>query len=181
MHGANARARLLLIRIGIDRQASRRNLCRPTAVTTKSLPLMSRSGTMRPARRHDLPCDRRRFRHDHCGNTAQAEQAAAQLSWLANCHILKLPEDRRHHRFTPRNRQARLILPNGYTVARRVIDFSQSGAAIAIPANPRSPASAAVTSGRTAGRMVRHIDEDFAVEFTRPQHPDFVEENVTDN
>jgi hypothetical protein len=35
-----------------------------------------------------------------------------------------------------------------------------------------------VTLGRTQARVVRHIDEGFAVEFTRLQHPDFLEENV---
>jgi hypothetical protein len=29
------------------------------------------------------------------------------------------------------------------------------------------------------GRVVRHIEDGFAVEFTRLQHPDSLEENVT--
>src|SRR6266550_90359 len=41
------------------------------------------------------------------------DKLAAQLTWLANRHILGLPEDRRHGRVTPRNPFARLILPNG--------------------------------------------------------------------
>ena len=60
------------------------------------------------------------------------DKLAAQLTWLANRHILNLPEDRRHGRFMPRKTMARLILPNGINVACRVIDLSQSGAAIAI-------------------------------------------------
>jgi hypothetical protein len=36
-----------------------------------------------------------------------------------------------------------------------------------------------VTIGKTAGRVVRHIEDGFAVEFTRLQHHDFIEENVT--
>ena len=35
-----------------------------------------------------------------------------------------------------------------------------------------------VTIGKTQGRVVRHIDG-FAIEFTRLQHSDFIEENVT--
>src|SRR6185312_2754497 len=54
------------------------------------------------------------------------DKLAAQLTWLANRHILNLPEDRRHGRFTPRNPLARLILPNGNNVACRVLDLSQS-------------------------------------------------------
>ena len=107
------------------------------------------------------------------------DKLAAQLTWLANRHILNLPEDRRHGRFTPRNPMARLILPNGNNVACRIIDLSQSGAAIAIAASLRPDVGSMVTLGKTPGRVVRHIDDGFAVEFTRLQHPDFVEDNVT--
>jgi len=107
------------------------------------------------------------------------DKLAAQLTWLANRQILNLPEDRRHGRFTPRNPLARLILPNGTNVACRVIDLSQSGAAISIAPELRPPVGAMVTVGKTQGRVVRHIENGFAIEFTRLQHPDFVEDNVT--
>ena len=107
------------------------------------------------------------------------DKLAAQLTWLANRHILNLPEDRRHGRFTPRNPMARLTLPNSKSVACRVIDLSQSGAAISISPDLRPPVGAAVTLGKTPGRVVRNLDDGFAVEFSRLQHPDFLEENVT--
>jgi hypothetical protein len=107
------------------------------------------------------------------------DKLAAQLTWLANRQILNLPEDRRHGRFTPRNTTARLILQNGTNVACRVIDLSASGAAVAIAPDLLPPVGAAVTIGKTAGRVVRHIDKGFAIEFQRLQHPDFIEENVT--
>jgi hypothetical protein len=107
------------------------------------------------------------------------DKLAAQLTWLANREILNLPEDRRHGRIVPRNPRARLILPNGTNVACRVIDMSLSGAAVAFPADQLPPIGSPVTLGKTTGRVVRHIDEGFAVEFTRMQHPDFLEESVT--
>jgi hypothetical protein len=107
------------------------------------------------------------------------DKLAAQLTWLANRHILNLPEDRRHGRFTPRNPLARLILPNGNNVACRVLDLSQSGAAIGVAPDLRPPVGAMVTIGKTPGRVVRHIEDGFAVEFTRLQHPDFLEENIS--
>ena len=107
------------------------------------------------------------------------DKLAAQLTWLANRHILNLPEDRRHGRFTPRNAMVRLILPNGNNVAARIIDLSQSGAAVAIGPDQLPPVGAMVMLGKTQGRVVRHIDEGFAIEFTRLQHPDFIEDNVT--
>src|SRR6516165_9024086 len=63
--------------------------------------------------------------------TRKRDKLAAQLTWLANRHILALPEDRRHGRIVPRNPFARLVLPNGINVSVRIIDVSQSGAGIA--------------------------------------------------
>src|SRR6202034_991295 len=64
------------------------------------------------------------------------DKLAAQLTWLANRHILGLPEDRRHGRIVPRNHIGRLILPNGLNLTCRVIDMSQSGAGIATDQRP---------------------------------------------
>lgn len=105
------------------------------------------------------------------------DKLAAQLTWLANRHILNLPEDRRHGRFTPKNPAARLILPSGLNVSCRVIDLSASGAALKTDQRPEI--GTLVTVGKTAGRVVRHLEEGIAVEFTRLQHADFVEDNVT--
>jgi len=107
------------------------------------------------------------------------DKLAAQLTWLANRHILNLPEDRRHGRFVPKNPVARLILPNGHNISCRVIDLSASGAAISISPDLRPEVGAMVTIGKSQGRVVRHIEGGFAVEFTRLQHTDFVEDNVT--
>ncbi len=105
------------------------------------------------------------------------DKLAAQLTWLANRHILGLPEDRRHGRITPRNPAGRLILANGHNIACRVIDISQSGAAIATDQRPEI--GAPITIGKTSGRVVRHLEDGIAIEFTRLQHSDFLEDDVT--
>ena len=105
------------------------------------------------------------------------DKLAAQLTWLANRHILGLPEDRRHGRIVPRNPVARLIMPNGVNLTCRLIDVSESGAGIA--SEERPPIGALVTLGKVQGRVVRHLEEGFAIEFTRLQHSDFLEDNVT--
>jgi PilZ domain len=104
------------------------------------------------------------------------DKLAAQLTWLANRQILGLPEDRRHGRITPRNPTGRLIMPNGVNLTCRIIDVSQSGAGIATDQRPAI--GALVTLGKVQGRVVRHLEDGFAIEFTRLQHPDFLEENV---
>jgi hypothetical protein len=105
------------------------------------------------------------------------DKLAAQLTWLANRGILGLPEDRRHGRIIPRNPMARLILANGVNLSCRVIDISQSGAAV--KSDQRPDIGALITIGKTPSRVVRHIEEGFAVKFIRLQHPDFLEENIT--
>ncbi len=104
------------------------------------------------------------------------DKLAAQLTWLANRHILNLPEDRRHGRVQPRNPMARLVMPNGINITCRIIDMSQSGAAITTKERP--PIGTIVSLGKVQGRVVRHLDDGFAIEFTRLQHPDFLEENI---
>jgi len=105
------------------------------------------------------------------------DKLAAQLTWLANRHILASPEDRRHGRIAPSNPMGRLIMPNGVNLTCRVIDVSQSGAGIAT--NERPPIGALVTLGKVPGRVVRYLEDGFAIEFTRLQHPDFLDDNVT--
>jgi len=108
--------------------------------------------------------------------TRKRDKLAAQLTWLANRHILNLPEDRRHGRIQPRNPMARLILPNGVNLTCRIIDMSQSGAGIA--SKERPAIGTIVSLGKVQGRVVRHLEDGFAVEFTRLQHPDFLEDDV---
>ena len=81
--------------------------------------------------------------------TRKRDKLAAQLTWLANRHILGLPEDRRHGRIVPRKPIARLILPNGINVSCRIIDISQSGAGLATDQRP--PLGSLVTLGTGAG------------------------------
>jgi hypothetical protein len=104
------------------------------------------------------------------------DKLAAQLTWLANRHILNLPEDRRHGRIIPRRPVTQLAMPNGVQLTCRIIDLSLSGAAIATDQRPAL--GMLVMLGKVQGRVVRQLDDGFAVEFTRLQHPDFLEESV---
>ena len=105
------------------------------------------------------------------------DKLAAQLTWLANREILNLAEDRRHGRIVPKRPITTVVLPNGTNITCRVIDASQSGAAIGTTERPAL--GMLVTVGKLQGRVVRHIEDGFAIEFTRLQHQDFLEENLT--
>jgi c-di-GMP-binding flagellar brake protein YcgR len=105
------------------------------------------------------------------------DKLAAQLTWLANRDILNLPEDRRHDRIVPRNPIAVLTLDDGSRMSCRIIDMSRSGAAIA--AEQRPPLNSQVLLGRVASRVVRHLDDGFALEFVHEQLEETLEDSVT--
>ena len=105
------------------------------------------------------------------------DKLAAQLTWLANRHILGLPEDRRHGRLVPRQTRTIVTKADGTKVPSQILDMSMSGAAIGSQDKP--PVGSLIMLGRTQARVVRHREDGYAVEFTRLQHPDSLEESVT--
>ena len=106
------------------------------------------------------------------------DKLAAQLTWLANRQILNLPEDRRHDRIVPRNPMSVLKLEEeNREIACRIMDLSLSGAALAAEIRPK--VGSAVTLGKVQARVVRHLEEGFAVEFVHAQLAETVEDNVS--
>ncbi|MDB5654556.1 MAG: type pilus assembly PilZ [Tardiphaga sp.] len=104
------------------------------------------------------------------------DKLAAQLTWLANRDILNLPEDRRHDRIVPRNPICVLTLEDGTQMTCRIIDLSLSGAAIA--AEKRPPLHSHVSLGRVQSRVVRHLEDGFALEFIHEQLAETLEDSV---
>jgi hypothetical protein len=112
------------------------------------------------------------------GATARKrDKLAAQLTWLANRDILNLPEDRRHDRIIPRNPIALMTLEDGTKMTCRVIDMSLSGAAIA--AENRPPVKSLVLLGKVQSRVVRNLEEGFALEFVHEQLAETLEDSVS--
>lgn len=105
------------------------------------------------------------------------DKLAAQLTWLANRDILNLPEDRRHDRIVPRNPISLLSLEDGSQMSCRIIDMSRSGAAIA--AERRPPLDSQVSLGRVQARVVRYLEDGFALEFVHEQPEETLEDSVT--
>ncbi|HWX57558.1 PilZ domain-containing protein [Bradyrhizobium sp.] len=105
------------------------------------------------------------------------DKLAAQLTWLANRDILNLPEDRRHDRVVPRNPIAVITLEDGTRMTCRIIDLSLSGSAVA--AEHRPPLQSLVLLGRVQARVVRNLEEGFAMEFIHEQLAETLEESVT--
>ena len=91
--------------------------------------------------------------------------------------VLPLNEEKRRFQRVRVNLLGRYMLADGTAVICRIIDMSLSGAAVACEQRPE--VGSLITLGKTPSRIVRHIEGGIAVEFTRMQHPDFLEENVT--
>lgn len=104
------------------------------------------------------------------------DKLAAQLTWLANRHVLNLPEDRRHERITPKKPFSDVLLPDGTEVRAKIIDVSLSGAALALAVRPAI--GTGITIGRMRARVVRHFEDGVAVEFAMPQSEDMIHNNL---
>lgn len=104
------------------------------------------------------------------------DKIAAQLTWLANRHVLNLPEDRRHERYTPKNPFALLTLEDGRQLRGRLIDVSLSGAAMALAEKP--PVGERVLVGKVRGRIVRHFEDGVAIEFSSLQTIENLEKHI---
>jgi hypothetical protein len=104
------------------------------------------------------------------------DKLAAQMTWLANRHILDLPEDRRHQRIANRDQMVTLMLADGSQEQCAIVDLSVSG--VAVVSRNRPPMGAAVQVGRAPGRVVRHLENGFAVEFSRVQNPDQIKTTI---
>ena len=104
------------------------------------------------------------------------DKLAAKLTWLANRHELKLPEDRRHERVTPETPVARVALPDGREMQCRILDLSLSGAALVSEFKP--PIASPVTIGSLRASVVRHFEDGFAVEFAVLQTENSIHDNL---
>ena len=97
------------------------------------------------------------------------EKLAAQLMLIINSDGNAAVGDRRHQRIIPKDPKSNLQLTDGTIAACEVLDVSISGASIATPMRPAMGDE--VVLGKLRGRVVRHHDRGFAIEFMDIQNP----------
>lgn len=107
------------------------------------------------------------FAVDLVNSERKREKLAAQLTWFANRAELDLPEDRRHQRLMPKDPRVDVTLEDGRKYQVKIIDLSMSGAAVQCSVRPAL--NSRVTLGMTQGRVVRHLEDGFAIEFAAVQ------------
>lgn len=90
---------------------------------------------------------------------------ADQLTWLADRADKGTPDDRRHERTEPHLSRTTVTLASGRAFLARLIDVSQSGAAVAVDVRPA--VGDLVTIGTTPAQVVRLFNDGIAVEFAQ--------------
>ncbi len=110
-------------------------------------------------------------------NVAASEEErgrlAAKIAWLERYKNHDTPDRRADERTVPTNPYSKMILPDGRVASCFVLDLSVSGAAISADTVPEIGTVLAI--GSVVGRIVRHFDSGFAVQFVERQNRDTVE------
>ena len=109
-------------------------------------------------------------------SSRKRDKLADTLTWLANRHVLNLPEDRRHTRRMPKKSDATLILEDGTSQDCLVIDMSLSGAGLSTTLRP--PLGTRVHLGKLGARVVRHFEDGIAIEFMRIMSDAAIEKTI---
>jgi hypothetical protein len=102
------------------------------------------------------------------------DKLAAQLTWLANRSSLDLPDDRGQNRVAVADQTTTVRMESGGEERCRIIDLSVSG--VGVVSKHRPPIGSLVRVGKAPGRVVRYLDNGFAVEFTCLQNPDLLKD-----
>jgi hypothetical protein len=109
----------------------------------------------------------------------EREKLATKIEWLGKYRDHDEGDRRAQRRFAPANPYSQIMLPDGSTQTCLVIDLSVTGAALSAEAVPDIGTVLAV--GKVVGRVVRHFEGGFAVEFIERQSPDETEKKLLPN
>jgi len=101
----------------------------------------------------------------------------ARILWLKRRSLRAVEDRREFKRVLPRDPSAMLVLGQGRKIDCLIIDMSRSGVAVSADIMLRPGSLVAV--GSVAGRVVRHIETGFAVQFSELQDLDTLEGRLT--
>lgn len=103
------------------------------------------------------------FRVSFVLNPLRRERLETRLKWLED-KADGAADQRRHARYEPKDSKSHITMPDGRVYACEVIDISLSGAAVKIEVMPAL--GTYLLLGKMRGRVVRYLDNGFAIEFT---------------
>jgi hypothetical protein len=106
-----------------------------------------------------------------------ADVVEARIDWLRQNSKGKVENRRIHKRVLPRGPKARVILDEKRQIACRVSDMSQTG--VGVTCKIQLPIGTLAAIGAVPGRVVRHFEGGFGVQFTEKQDLVELEELLT--
>ena len=104
----------------------------------------------------------------------ERRKLAIKIDWYEKNKNHDLSENREHKRLIPKNPHSKLIFTDGSVLECFVIDMSVSGVAVSADIKPQIGTPLAV--GKLVGRVVRHLEDGFAVQFVTQQDPEGLEQ-----
>jgi hypothetical protein len=110
------------------------------------------------------------FVADLLATTEERQRIAAKIRWLRKHTAAAAPDQRQHKRRLPRSPRSTLLLGDGTRLDCFIIDMSSSGVAVSADYAPGIGQPLAI--GRAVGRVVRHLELGFAVQFVVEQDVD---------
>lgn len=107
---------------------------------------------------------------------AQRAKLGAKISWFDQYKNFDVEDQRADARFVPANPKSRIVFADARSEDCFVLDLSASGAAVSALTVPSIGTVLALAT--IVGRVVRHFDGGFAVQFIERQHPQHLEARV---
>ncbi len=104
---------------------------------------------------------------------ATREKLAAKISWYRKRVLQGAPDHRSFRRWKPASKQSAVLMADGTTADCVLMDVSASGVAVSATLKPDIGLPLAI--GQLVGKVVRHLDEGFAVQFMAIQDESAVE------
>ena len=104
----------------------------------------------------------------------ERKNLAVKIDWYEKNKNHDLADNREHKRIVPKNPHSKLVFQDGSVLRCFIIDMSVSGVAVSADVQPEIGTPLAV--GRLVGRVVRHLDDGFAVKFLKLQEREGLEQ-----
>jgi hypothetical protein len=108
---------------------------------------------------------------------AERQSLDAKIQWLKRRSLRAVEDRREHKRVLPREPNAMLVLGQGRKIDCLIIDMSRSG--VAISADIALPPGSLVAVGSVPGRVVRHVEAGFALQFVNLEDLETLEGRLT--
>ncbi len=104
------------------------------------------------------------FKVTYAANGTRLERLQQRITYLME-RADGAPDQRRHPRFEPKDKHSSITMPDGRSYNCEVLDISVSGAGIKTDVMPSLGTFLMV--GKMKGRVVRYLENGFAIEFMK--------------